>query len=64
VFADPVHGQAGALRTLWSLTYREAQVQTYADAFVAIGVGFAVATAMVLLMRKTKPAAAPSADAH
>jgi len=49
---------------LWLLTYREAQTQTYADAFLAIMVCFIIATAMVPLMRKVVPPAAPSADAH
>ncbi|WP_455926361.1 DHA2 family efflux MFS transporter permease subunit [Pseudomonas putida] len=57
-------GNAGALRQLWNLTYREAQTQTYSDAFLAIMVCFVVATAMVPLMRKVVPPAAPSADAH
>jgi MFS transporter, DHA2 family, multidrug resistance protein len=64
VFGDPLHGQAGALKELWTLTYREAQVLTYSDAFAAIGVCFAVATAMVLLMRKVAPPAGPPAEAH
>ena len=59
--ADATHS---ALQQLWLLTYREAQTQTYADAFLAIMVCFIVATAMVPLMRKVVPPAAPSADAH
>jgi len=54
----------GSLRQLWLLTYREAQTLSYADAFLAIGLCFVVATAMVPLMRKVAPPAAPSADAH
>ena len=46
-----------------ALTYREAQVMTYADAFAALGVCFAIATAMVLLMRKVAPRQ-PPAEAH
>ena len=53
-----------ALHQLWLLTYREAQTQTFADAFLAIMVCFIIAVAMVPLMRKIKPPAAPSADAH
>ncbi len=64
IFGDALRGHASALRDLWSVTFREAQVQAYADAFFAIGLCFAVATAMVLLMRKVGPPAAPSADAH
>lgn len=59
-----LEGNAAALRQLWNLTYREAQTQTYADAFLAIMVCFVVATAMVPLMRKVVPPATPSADAH
>jgi len=59
-----LEGNAAALRQLWNLTYREAQTQTYADAFLAIMVCFIVATAMVPLMRKVVPPATPSADAH
>jgi MFS transporter, DHA2 family, multidrug resistance protein len=64
VFGDTAHGQAGAIRELWSLTYREAQVMTYADAFAAIGVCFAGAFAMVLLMRRVAPRASAPAEAH
>jgi DHA2 family multidrug resistance protein len=53
-----------ALHQLWLLTYREAQTQTYSDAFLAIMVCFIVAVAMVPLMRKVVPPKAPSADAH
>jgi len=63
-FVDEAHGQAAALKQLWLLTLREAQVQTFADAFLAIMVCFAVATAMVPLMRKAAPPRAPAADAH
>lgn len=57
-------GVTGALHQLWLLTYREAQTQTYSDAFLAIMVCFIVATAMVPLMRKVVPPAAPPPDAH
>jgi DHA2 family multidrug resistance protein len=63
---DAGHGDALALQRLWSLTYREAQVLTYSDAFALIALCFVVATLLVPLMRKTVAprAAAPSADAH
>jgi DHA2 family multidrug resistance protein len=61
---DATHGQARALEQLWSLTYREAQTLSFADAFLAIFLCFAVATVMVPLMRKVAPPAQPSADAH
>ncbi len=57
-------GNAAALRQLWNLTYREAQTQTYSDAFLAIMVCFVVATAMVPLMRKVTAPPAPSAQGH
>ena len=54
-----------ALERLWSLTWREAQVLTYADAFLAVAACFALATAMVPLMRKPAPRqAAAAAEAH
>jgi len=53
-----------ALRSLWQLTFREAQTLTYSDAFFSIMLCFAVATVMVPLMRKVQPPKAPSADAH
>ena len=46
------------------LTWREAQTQTYADAFLALAACFVVATAMVPLMRKVVPPKGPTADAH
>jgi DHA2 family multidrug resistance protein len=61
---DALHGQAVALKQLWGLTYREAQVQTFADAFLAIAVCFVAATLMVPLLRKVAAPAAPPADAH
>ncbi|HTH49592.1 MAG TPA: DHA2 family efflux MFS transporter permease subunit [Candidatus Limnocylindria bacterium] len=61
---DLVHGQAAAMKKLWSLTWREAQVQTYADAFAVIAGCLLIATVMVPLMRKVAAPTAPSADAH
>jgi DHA2 family multidrug resistance protein len=61
---DLVHGKASALHQLWSLTWREAQVQTYADAFLVIAACLALATVTLPLLRKVAPPAAPSADAH
>jgi DHA2 family multidrug resistance protein len=61
---DAVQGQAAALRQLWALTWREAQVQTYADAFLAMAVCLALATVMVPLMQKVAAASKPPADAH
>ena len=61
---DIIHGQATALKQLWSLTLREAQVQTFADAFRVIAVCFVIATVMVSLLRKVALPTAAVADAH
>jgi MFS transporter, DHA2 family, multidrug resistance protein len=61
---DAVHGHAAALKLLWSLALREAQTQTYADAFFVIMLCFVIATAMAPLMRKVAAPAGPSGDAH
>jgi len=54
----------GSLHQLWQLAFREALTLSFADAFLAIGVCFVIATAMVPLMRKVAPPTKPSADAH
>ncbi len=59
-----IEGSTAALRQLWLLTYREAQTQTFSDAFLIIMCCFIVATALVPLMHKIVPPAAPPADAH
>jgi DHA2 family multidrug resistance protein len=61
---DLVHGHAMALKELWMLTYREAQVQTFADAFLVIALCCAVATFTVPLLRRVGAPPAPSANAH
>ncbi len=61
---DTARSQAAALKQLWQVTLREAQVQTFADAFLCITVCFVVAAAMVPLMRKVAAPAAPPKDAH
>ena len=61
---DVATAQTGALKQLWSLTMREAQTQTYADAFLAIGVCFVIATALAPLLKKIAVPAAPTAEAH
>jgi MFS transporter, DHA2 family, multidrug resistance protein len=64
-FGDAPHAHVAALEQLWSLTWREAQTETYADAFLAIGLCFVIATLMVPLMRKVMPPkAATTAEAH
>jgi MFS transporter, DHA2 family, multidrug resistance protein len=55
---DSVGGQTAALKKLWLLAYREAQVQAFADAYMAIAVCFALSVMMVPLMRKVAPSAA------
>ncbi len=62
-WGDSAHAQAAALKQLWQLVYREASVQSFADAYLAIALCFALATAMVPLMRKVAqaPGAPPSA---
>jgi DHA2 family multidrug resistance protein len=54
----------GALQQLWRLTMREAQTQTFADAFLAVMVCFLVAIVLIPFMHKVAPPKAPSADAH
>ncbi|HWW00649.1 MAG TPA: DHA2 family efflux MFS transporter permease subunit [Candidatus Acidoferrum sp.] len=61
---DVVRGHAVALKELWSVTYREARVQTFADAFLAIAVCLAIATVLVPLLRKINAPVAPKPDAH
>ena len=61
---DLVHGHAMALKELWMLTYREAQVQTFADAFLVIALCCGVATLTVPLLRRVGAPPAPSANAH
>jgi DHA2 family multidrug resistance protein len=61
---DVLHGQQAALKALAALTYREAEVQTFADAFLGIAMCFLIATAMAPLMRKVAPPKALTADAH
>lgn len=61
---DTVHTGAVALRQLWSLTFREAQTQAFADIFLVIMVCLIVATALIPLMHKVLPASAPPPDSH
>ncbi len=61
---DPQAGHGAALELLRALAWREAQTQTFADAFLVVMVCLAIATVMVPLMRKVLPPQAPPADAH
>jgi DHA2 family multidrug resistance protein len=59
IWGDVAHGHEAALKQLWLLAYREAEVQTFADAYRAIAVCFLLAFATVPLMRKVAPPKAP-----
>jgi MFS transporter, DHA2 family, multidrug resistance protein len=61
---DAARGTTAALHQLWTLTFREAQTQAFADAFLAIMVCLIVATALIPLMKKVLPPSAPPTDAH
>jgi DHA2 family multidrug resistance protein len=61
---DLVHGAASALQQLWSLTFREAQTQAFADAFLAIMVCLLAAMVLIPLMNRVLPPSSPPADAH
>jgi DHA2 family multidrug resistance protein len=61
---DQTHGYTGALRQLWSLTFREAQVQAFADTFLIIMLCLLVAMLFIPLLKKVVPPSAPPADAH
>jgi DHA2 family multidrug resistance protein len=51
---DLVGGQAAALRKLWLLAYREAQVEAFADAYLAIAACLALSVVVVPLMRDVR----------
>ena len=54
-------GNEAALKQLWQLAYREASTLAYADAFRGIMLAFAVATILVLFMRKVVTPPVPAA---
>jgi DHA2 family multidrug resistance protein len=58
------HGSASALSRLWTLAFREAQTQAFADAFLAVMVCLLVALMLIPLMNKVAAPKAPSSDAH
>ena len=64
VLSDPVQAHAIALKKLWLLAFREAQVQAFADAYLMIAACFALAFVMVPLMQKVALPQTPSAEAH
>jgi MFS transporter, DHA2 family, multidrug resistance protein len=49
---DLALAQTAALKKLWVVTYREAQVQAFADAYLVITLCFAISIAVVPLLRK------------
>jgi hypothetical protein len=59
-WGDPVSSQAAALKQVWLMAYREAQVQAFADAYFAIAMCFAVSVFMVPFMRKVVPPKVPA----
>jgi len=59
VWGDFAHGHEAALKQLWLLAYREAEVQTFADAYRAIAVCFVLAVMTVPLMNKIAPPKTP-----
>jgi DHA2 family multidrug resistance protein len=63
-WGDPTHSQIAAVKKLWLLAYREAQVQTFADAFLAIAACFALAVVMVPLMTTVVLPKGPPPAAH
>jgi DHA2 family multidrug resistance protein len=52
---DELHGHAAAFKKLWLLAYREAQVQAFADAYLAIAICFGLSVVLVPLLRKVEP---------
>ena len=61
---DQAHGATAALQQLWALTFREAQTQAFADAFLAIMVCLIAAAVLIPFLKKVLPPSAPSPDAH
>lgn len=65
-FGDTAHAAGATLLQLRGLAYREASTMAYADAFLAVGVAFAIAVVLVPLLRKVAappPQQQPSGDA-
>jgi len=51
IFGDTTVSHTAALKKLWEVAYREAQVQAHADAYLVIAVCFVVSAMMVPFMR-------------
>lgn len=64
LLGSPAAGHAAALQQLHAMAYGQAATMAYADAFRAVMLAFAIATPMVLLMRRVAAPAKPPADAH
>lgn len=62
--SDDGQTPTAALQQLWRLTMREAQTQTFADAFFAVMICFLIALMLVPMMKKVGAPVAPSPDAH
>ncbi len=60
IWTDPSHHKIAALKRLWLVAYREAEVQSFADAYLAIAACLALAFVMVPLMRKVVPPSPPA----
>lgn len=61
---DAILGHQAALKQLWALTLREAQTQTFADAFLIMALCLLGAALLAPLMRGVTPPKQPTADAH
>jgi DHA2 family multidrug resistance protein len=61
---DMARAHLSAVKKLASLALREANVMTFADAFLVMAVCLAVATLLVPLLRKVNPSPGVSANAH
>ncbi|TKI08343.1 DHA2 family efflux MFS transporter permease subunit [Martelella alba] len=59
---DTATAATAALKTLWSLTYREALTMTFGDTFMDIMLCFLLACILVPLMHNTAKGAVPSAE--
>jgi MFS transporter, DHA2 family, multidrug resistance protein len=61
---DLLHGHAAAVKQLRAVTYREARVQAFADALLAMAICLAIAAILVPLMRKVIASPATATAGH
>ena len=61
---SPAAAQAGSLRLLDHAVQAQAAVMAYNNAFILLGLSFLFALPAVLMLRRPKRGAGPSADAH